>query len=174
MFSLLGCFLFKTTTFLSNSEHFYAVTEHYNFDDFWRGFMLIFLSSFDSIEVFMLEYMNLNPTGAHIFKTTAFFISYFFVCFILMLNLMLLIIIMQYDEFYQKKENPIEKFENIARVFNKYWSFQTKGDKNRIKANRIKNLLESFEENYIKEDLAKNELNVESSDKFIVSLKLLS
>jgi hypothetical protein len=50
---------------------------------------------------------------------------------------------MQYDEFYQKKENPIEKFSNISRVFKKYWveNIEENGSEMRIKIPFLKHKL---------------------------------
>ena len=51
---------------------------------------------------------------------------------------------MRYDEFYQKKENPLEKFENIKKVFNKFWNENIDNDDSRlrIKTSKLKNFLE--------------------------------
>jgi len=82
---------------------------------------------------------------------------------------------MRYDEFYQKKENPLEKFENIKKVFNKFWNENIDNDDSRlrIKTSKLKNFLESFENNYIAENLPKEELTVLSTNLFIFELNLL-
>ncbi len=174
LFALLGCFIYKDIQFEEYKSSFSSVTRFFNFDEFYKAFTLIFLSSYDSFEVFMLEYMYTKPTRLNIFITIAFFISYFFICFILMLNLFLLIIIMQYDEFYKKKENPMDKFENIFRFFNKYWSqFIEKDCPMRIQSKKLKYLLETLEANGPRENIGKDELKVLSTKLFIFDLKLL-
>jgi len=92
-----------------------------------------------------------------------------------MLNLFLLIIIMQYDEFYKKKENPITKFENIFKVFNKYWTkfIEKKQSPMRIQSKKLVRFLETIETNGPKENLGKDELKVLSTKLFIIDLKLL-
>ncbi len=171
LFSLLGCFIYKDVQYKDYTDHFSTVTRFFNFDDFYRGFSLIFLSSYDSFEVFMLEYMYAVNTKMNHFVTVVFFICYFFFCFVIMLNLFLLIIIMQYDEFYQKKENPIDKFENIFKIFNRYWAefVEEGGSAMMIKSSKLKKLLEMLEN---EENLGGEQLKVCSTKIFIFDLKL--
>jgi len=175
IFSLLGCYLYKDLSYQKNKKLFSSVTDYYNFDSFYNAFSLILLSWFDNYEVFMLEYMYADTVKIQPLSTVIFFISYYFFCFIIMLNLFLLVIIMQYDEFYEKKFNPIEKFENMSRVFKKYWVkyIDEDGSPFRIKSNKFKTFLESFEKNASKENLPRRELVVSTKKIFIFNLRLL-
>jgi len=122
-----------------------------------------------------MEYARITPYSLDYSIAIVFFIGYYFFCFVIMLNLFLLVIIMQYDEFYQKVENPIEKFENMARVFKKSWSkfIEKDGDSHRIKSYNIKRFIESLLENRIKEGLPKQDLLVSSKKVYIFKLNLL-
>ncbi len=175
IFSLLGCFLFKDLSYRNNKYLFTTVTEFYSFDNFYNAFCLILLSWYDNYEVFMLEYMHADRNVIEPVVVAIYFIAYYFFCFIIMLNLFLLVIIMQYDEFYHKKENPIEKFDNISRVFKKYWAKNIieGGSELRIKSNKLKNFLESFSKNCTKENLSKKELKVSTKKIFIFDLRLI-
>ncbi len=187
LFAIIGCYVFAEVHYDDYKEHFSTTTELYNFDEFYKAFALIFLTSNDSYEVFMFEYMSTRKTKFEIFLTVAFFISYFFFCFILMLNLFLLIIIMQYDDFYKKKENPLEKFEKIANVFKELWSQNIEENDNlmSIKSVKLKNFLELFETYSDKKNfpkgkapkddliLPKHELDVRNDKLYIFDLRLL-
>ena len=175
IFSLLGCFVYRDLNYDKNKELFTTVTEYYSFDNFYNAFTLILLSWFDNFEIFMLEYMWAKPDIIDPLITVLYFVAYYFFCFVIMLNLFLLVIIMQYDEFYQKKVNPIEKFDNISRVFKKYWvrHLEKDGCSIRIKSNKLKTFLESFEKNASKENLPKRELQVSTKKVFLFNLRLL-
>ena len=123
----------------------------------------------------MMEYAMMHKNSTDYSIAIAFFIGYYFFCFVIMLNLFLLVIIMQYDEFYQKKENPIEKFENISKVFRKSWSkfIEKDGVPIRIKSYNIKSFIEYLQKYIIKERLPKDNLIVSSKKMFIFKLNLL-
>ena len=93
-----------------------------------------------------------------------------------MSNVFLCVIIMQYDEFYTKKENPIEKFQKISTFFRLYWSenIETDGTLMRMRSINIKKFLERFENHKPDEDfLPKKELYVNSSLLYIFEISLL-
>lgn len=53
-----------------------------------------------------------------------------FVLCVIMLNLFILVTLQQYDEFVNKKENPIEKFSELLDNFKKAWNrFSSENDK---------------------------------------------
>ena len=178
-FSLLGCFIYKDASFKVFQSKFSFATEFYNFDDFYRGFSLILLSFCDTYELFMMEYARINQAKINYTISILYFMSYYFFCRLIMFNLFLLVILMQYDEFYQKNENPIEKFEKMARVFKKYWSkfIKEEGCSKRIKSYHIKGLLDIIQENRKEENLVREELLMVTSKKkiqmYILKLNLL-
>ncbi len=84
---------------------------------------------------------------------------------------------MQYDEFYEKKVNPIEKFENISNIFKKFWSehIEEDGTLMRLTSLKLRNFLECFEhqQGSSEEILPLDELKVKSNKIFILNLRLL-
>jgi len=176
IFSLLGCFIYKDFGYQKYKDQFVAITDHYNFDNFYNSYVLLLLSMNDNFEVFMMEYMNVNRDFTHGFITIIYFWIYYFICFLIMFNVFLCVIITQYDEFYNKKENPIEKFNKISTFFRLYWSdtIETNETLMKIKGVNIKKFLERFENVNEQEDhLPKGELNVKSSLPFIFEINLL-
>jgi len=176
IFTLLGCFIYKDYGYLKYKNYFVAITDHYNFDNFYQAYVLLLISMNDNFETFMFEYMNVEKQFAHQFITVIFFWIYYFFCFIIMFNVFLCVIIMQYDEFYAKKENPIEKFKKISDFFRLYWSenIETDGTLMRMRSINIKKFLERFENHKPDEDfLPKKELYVNSSLLYIFEISLL-
>ena len=176
IFTILGCFIYKDFGYQKYKDKFVIITNHYNFDNFYNAYVLLLLSMNDNFEVFMMEYMSLKTEFTHDFLTVIYFWVYFFFCFIIMSNVFLCVIIMQYDEFYAKKENPIEKFKKISDFFRLYWSenIETDGTLMRMRSINIKKFLERFENHKPDEDfLPKKELYVNSSLLYIFEISLL-
>jgi len=177
IFALLGCFIFKDINYVNYADTFSTVTDHYNFDDFYRAFVLIFISLIDAFELFLFDYMSVKSDDKLFsFLVVVYFWIYFFFCFIIMFNVFLLVIIMQYDDFYAKKENPIDKFNKISTFFRKYWSenIESDGTLMRMKSINIKHFLERFENlGYNEEFLPREELTVNSNLLFIFDINLL-
>jgi hypothetical protein len=69
-----------------------------------------------------------------------------FTTYVIMLNLFVLVTLQQYDDFVNKKENPIEKFNELLECFKKAWNRrsteQNKGYK--IKNNQVHEFLLDF------------------------------
>ena len=171
-----SCFIFKDITYDLYQDKFKITTDHYNFDNFYQGCVLIFISLFDAHELFLFDYMYVKDDKSYQVITVLYFWAYFFFCFTIMFNVFLLVIIMHYDDFYAKKENPIEKFNNISRFFRKYWSenIESDGTLMRMKSINIKNFLERFENQNMSDDfLAREELKVSSNLLFIFDIDLL-
>ncbi len=70
-----------------------------------------------------------------------------FVTCVIMLNLFILVTLQQYDEFVNKKENPIEKFNELLDSFKKSWNkFSTDKDLGfKIKHNQVSDFLMEFD-----------------------------
>lgn len=189
IFAIIGCYVLGDIHYTDYKDIFSAASDINNFEDFYKAFMVLFIISCDSYIDFTFDYMNARTDPVDKFFVAVYFIACFFFCFLLMLNLFLLIIIMQYDDFYQKKQNPLEKFERISNVFIKVWSEFVEDDDNlmSIKNIKVKKFLELLEKHQdiknftldeqreIKDDdiLPKEELGVKSTKLYIFDLRLL-
>lgn len=94
-----------------------------------------------------------------------------FVTCVIMLNLFLLVTLQQYDDFYKKKENPIEKFNDILDAFKKSWNkYSTESDNGyRININQISNFLMELDSEIVT-NLPKR---IDHVKKYILDLRLL-
>ena len=72
-----------------------------------------------------------------------------FILCVIMINLFVLVTLQQYDEFVSKKENPIEKFQELLDSFKKSWNkYSSEKDKGyKIKHNQVSDFLMDFEWN---------------------------
>jgi hypothetical protein len=94
-----------------------------------------------------------------------------FATYFILLNLFTLVTIQLYDEFNDKIDNPVEKFneilDDLRRSWNKYSSDRDKGFK--IRANLLPNVFYDLQG-----DLNKGyEKNLEKINKYIFDLKLM-
>jgi hypothetical protein len=87
-----------------------------------------------------------------------------------MLNLFILVTLQQYDEFMAKKENPIEKFQELIIEFKESWNkYCTAADKGyKMKRNHIANFFYDFKWNR-----CSYSRNMDEIRKYIMSLELL-
>ena len=70
-----------------------------------------------------------------------------FITNVIMLNLFVLVTLQQFDEFVNKKENPIEKFNELVESFKKSWNkYSTDKDKGyKIKNNQVSDFMMEFD-----------------------------
>lgn len=94
-----------------------------------------------------------------------------FVTYTIMLNLFLLVTLNQYEDFYRKETNPIEKFSEIINNFKQAWNkYSTESDDGyRIKNENMTNFLGQLEGDIMK---GKNK-RVDLLKKYIMDLGLL-
>jgi hypothetical protein len=136
IFSIMGCYLFEDIKFSNYKHRFSVANEFYNFDTFYESFLLVFrCTSGESWPMMMLEYQLVDPNVLAGFVSIAYFIGMIFMCSVIMLNLFVLVVLQQYDEFHQKEENPIERFGEMLESFKKCWNTKTTEDD---KGERIK------------------------------------
>jgi len=95
----------------------------------------------------MKEYANVDPTVISNYVSITFFVGMIFLVQVIMLNLFVLVVLQQYDEYHQKEENPIERFEDMIENFKKSWNrFTTEHDKGeRISTIKITEFLMELE-----------------------------
>lgn len=89
-----------------------------------------------------------------------------------MLNIFLLVIFQQYDEFYKKEENPHEMFKEILTKFKKSWCMSAG-----IQANGHKMMISHLNQfiNEVYEKIFENKKldTISKTKKFILDLRLL-
>ena len=147
IFSILGCYLYDGLTYKKYQEKMYYMDQFYNLDNFYNGFLLVFKSAtgeeWPNImeELAFIDEDKFSEPVAYVYMLIMNFISV-----VIMLNLFLMVILQQYDDFTTKSYNPIDKFEGFCeefkRAWNKYSNEQDKGY--RIKKNLISNFFSDF------------------------------
>ena len=174
IFAALGCNLYCDIRYEDYKDKLVYINEYYNFDNFYYGFLLIFrCATGENWNNIMIELANIDLKIISESYAYIFMIVSNFVTSIIMLNLFLMVTLQQYDEFINKKYNPIEKFENFLNEFNNSWNkFSSDEDKGfRIK----KGLIISFfmDYNWKKLNFPENG-KLDYIKKYISDLKLKS
>jgi hypothetical protein len=153
IFSIMGCYLFEEVTFSKYSKKYYYVNEYYNFDNFYNAFLLVFkATSGESWPNMMLEYSTVEPIVVGSYVSIAYFVGMIFLCAVIMLNLFILIVLQQYDEFHSKDENPIERFSEMLDTFKPQCNKLSSTQDNGIRMDNIK--INTLLETIRKTDLA--------------------
>ena len=140
IFAALGCYYYDTIKYIDYRDKLVYINEYYNLDNFYYAFLLIFrCTTGENWNNIMMELAYVEPSsGSEIFAFIYMIIGNF-VNSVIMLNIFLMVTLQQYDEFTNKKYNPIEKFEKFLNEFNNSWNkFSTYEDKGfRIKKGLI-------------------------------------
>lgn len=148
IFAIMGCYLFEDIRYVKYKHRFIFVNEYYNFDNFYYAFLMVFrATSGETWPGIMKEYQKVDPNVLGDYVSTAYFVAMIFMCAVIMLNLFVLVVLQQYDEFHQKEENPIERFGEMLDSFKKSWnSFTNEDDQGeRIKMIKITSFLMELE-----------------------------
>jgi hypothetical protein len=119
----------------------------------------------------MMEIASVDSNKQSPIVMIIFMILMNFFTYVIMLNLFLLVTLNQYDEFYAKPENPIEKYNNILLSFKKSWNFycNEKDDGYRIKNNQLTKFLLELDTEFS----YKFNKNLDEVKKYIVDLRIL-
>jgi len=119
LFSIIGCYLFSIP---GSKDNFIYINQYYNTDNFYNSFLLTFRASTgENWPLFMLEFSRIDPK-VDPSVSYLYFIFLIFFCAVIMLNLFILVILQQYEEFNQKGDNPIERFSEMLEYFKKTWN----------------------------------------------------
>ena len=140
IFAALGCNLYDDIKYDNYKDEFVYINEYYNLDNFYNSFLLTFrCSTGENWNNIMMEYAYIDPNIISENFAFIYFIISNFIDAVIMLNIFLMVTLQQYDEFTNKKYNPIEKFEIFLKEFNNSWNkFSTHQDKGfRIKKGLI-------------------------------------
>ena len=120
--ALLGCYLHISNKKLTTKTYnYYYINEYFNFLDFYSSYLLIFrCSTGENWHNIMIEcaYGGDGEKG----YCFIFFILDNFITSVILLNLLLMVTLQQYDEFTDKKYNPIDKFNSFIKDFNNAWN----------------------------------------------------
>ena len=169
--ALIGCYLYDGDRYENYKDKFAYINEYYNFDNFYSAYLLIFRCSTGENWNNIMEEMAYRNEGKEEAYSFAFFILSNFFTAIILLNLLLMVTLQQYDEFRNKKYNPIDKFNSFLADFNNAWNkFSTEEDS----GFRIKKYLVSqffMELNWRKLNFPEKG-KLESIKKYISDLKL--
>ena len=150
IFAIMGCYLFSDVPYFANKDKFHYANEYYNTDNFYFSFLLTFrVTSGENWPDIMKDYSNVNPAILSPVVSQIYFTFLIFFCAVIMLNLFILVVLQQYDEFYQKDDNPIESFSELLECFRKTWNkFSSEDDKGeRINMLKVTEFLNELEGN---------------------------
>lgn len=122
MYSILGVYLFK------NISHGEVIDEFNNFHNFHLAMMILFKCSTGDEWFHVMFDLSKSEHGCEETDSCGtkasflFFISFFLICVYVMLNLFILIIIQQFEDYHLRKNNPIQTFRENLETFKKIWS----------------------------------------------------
>lgn len=150
IFAIMGCYLFSDVPYFANKDKFHYANEYYNTDNFYFSFLLTFrVTSGENWPDIMKDYSNVNPAILSPVVSQIYFTFLIFFCAVIMLNLFILVVLQQYDEFHHKDDNPIELFSELLECFRKTWNkFSSEDDKGeRINMLKVTEFLNELEGN---------------------------
>ena len=172
IFAILGCYLYDRLTINKYGEKIVYMNSFYNLNNFYNSFLLVFGSvTGDNWHLVMQELAFIDEDKYKEPVAYVYMLIMNFLSAVIMLNLFLMVILQQYDEFTQKSYNPIEKFEIFSEEFKEVWNkYSEPKDKGyRIKITLIQNFFMDF--NWKKLNFP--EVNrLEYIKKYVLDLKL--
>lgn len=123
IFAVLGS---NIVTFVQSdySDSFLYYDQYFNFNNFYTGMLLVLRSvTGENWPAVMMELANMfDLLGYESTVIYLFMISLNFFLTVIMINLLLLVVLEQYDELNAKEENPIIKFNDILISYNTAWN----------------------------------------------------
>ena len=122
IFALVGCYLYDGKKFEDYKDKFAYINEYYNMDNFYYSYLLIFRCATGENWPYIMMEMAYREDGRTEGYSIAFFVLSNFIITIILLNLLLMIILQQYDEFHNKNYNPIDEFNSFLTDFNNAWN----------------------------------------------------
>jgi hypothetical protein len=126
IFAVIGCFLFENSTGVSSSYY----NDNANFKNFHMALLTLFrCSTGEDWPSFMYNYGD-SP-GNYVYSRI-YFMCFIFIVSIIMLNLLDLVVVSIFENFYFDPDNVLTHFDQITKTFNEAWNaftFKTKGEK---------------------------------------------
>ena len=122
IYSILGWFLFNGV------KEGWKIGEYYNFNNFGSSILTLFRClTGEDWPMIMYDVMRTDQscipgkTCGSIYSIP-FFISYILICTFVMLNLFILIVLQNFEEYNLKKNNPLENFKENLEAFQIVWA----------------------------------------------------
>ena len=122
VFSIIGANIYEDINYADYSDNWVNVNEFFNLDSFYNAFLLNFRNSGESWPYIMKEYSRANPGLVQPYVAYIYFILNNFICFVVLVNLFLLIVLQEYFSFQSRGENPVEKFETLHETYTVKWN----------------------------------------------------
>lgn len=124
IFSVLAVFLFGHIT---DGE---IIDEYVNFNNFgYAMLILIRISTGEDWNGIMYDTMNTRddclPNTCGSSYASIFYISFLMICSLVMLNLFILVILQQFDEYYLPDDNVLDRFKKDLETFKSTWTVFT-------------------------------------------------
>jgi hypothetical protein len=171
IFSVMGCYLYDGIIYAEHADKFIAISELYNFDDFYHSFLTNFIIlTGEGWNMMMMEMAQVDPHKVSPAVSYVYFMLGNFIMCVIIINLFILITIQQYNEFAGGNENAIDQFGELLEDFRNAWNkYSDQGA--RI---RVTNIFNMFDD--IRTDLVKSFTGVRSKDKLrraLLDLKLI-
>ncbi len=108
---------------MNYKDHFDTVNDVYNTDNFYNSLLLTFrAASGESWPLIMKEYSSVDTEILPAAVSIIYFIVLIFFCTVIMLNLFVLVVLQQYDNFHNKGDNPLERFRELTDNIRKTWN----------------------------------------------------
>mmetsp|Transcript_17432 Transcript_17432/g.12441 ORF Transcript_17432/g.12441 Transcript_17432/m.12441 type:complete len:116 (-) Transcript_17432:641-988(-) len=111
MFAILGVFGFHSV------EEGNVISRYKNFKNFGQSFLLLFaISTGEDWNRLMYDCAKATPLAYIYFIMFVMLVSH------VMLNLFILVIIEQFDNFYVSEDNPLKRFSSNLSIFQQTWN----------------------------------------------------
>ena len=112
----MGCYLYEEDISKKNTNTYFYLNDYFNFDNFYTSYLLVFrCATGENWPNIMMELAYRND-GKEEGYSYAYFIITNFLTSVILLNLLLMVTLQQYDEFTNKTYNPIEfTYDNKSR-----------------------------------------------------------
>ena len=112
IYTLFACKYFGNIQ-SNNIDH---LDDYINFNNFNYAIMTLFkINTADEWELIMFDIMKINK------YTCFYFISFYIIISFIMINLFILVLINQFEEYYGNTENPLNSFYDHLENFHKVW-----------------------------------------------------
>jgi hypothetical protein len=119
IYSILGCFLFRNVT------RGQIINESYNFANFSSSILLLFRClTGEDWPMVMYDLMRTDDKCTDDCGTmlaVPFYITFELICNFIMLNLFILIVLQDFEEYNLKKDNPLDEYKESLEKFKVVW-----------------------------------------------------
>lgn len=120
IYAIIGCFLF------GNITKGKVINKYINFNNFFNALVTLFTcSTFDNWSAIMVDCSN-NCIGEDIncgsSWSTIYFFSFIFLVGQILLNMIILILMQAFEEFYLNPDQPLKLYHDYIKKFKLFWS----------------------------------------------------